>query len=111
MIYYKKWSVPMETLDKHVGETSQEVMAHTVCNPETRVLQKVTVEDIVEMEKSFETWMATKVDERKEYIVNNLHRYLIEPPIEEITESKDISKTKEKVPIILILIFLLKINL
>lgn len=67
-------------------------MAHTVCNPETRVLQKVTVEDIVEMEKSFETWMATKVDERKEYIVNNLHRYLIEPPIEEITESKDISK-------------------
>ena len=91
MIYYKKWSVPMETLDKHVGETDKDVMAHTVCNPETRVLQKVTVEDISEMEKSFEVWMDKKVEDRKEYIVNNLHKYLIEPPIEEVTDSKDIS--------------------
>lgn len=76
---------------KGLGETSKEVMAQTVCNPKTRVLQRVTVEDISKMENSFEVWLDKKVEERKDYIVNNLHRYLIEPPIEDVTDSKDIS--------------------
>ena len=73
---------------KGLGETSKEVMAQTVCNPTTRIIQQVTVEDIKEMEKSFEKWMDAKVDERKEYIENNLHRYLIDAPIEDITEQR-----------------------
>lgn len=77
---------------KGLGETSQDVMAHTVCNPKTRVLQKVTVSDIQKMEESFETWMATQVNNRKAYIQENLHKYLIEPPIEDITDNKDVSK-------------------
>src|SRR5699024_6526034 len=52
-------------------------------------------EDIKEMEKSFEKWMDTKVDERKEYIENNLHRYLIDAPIEDITEQKEITRIIE----------------
>ena len=80
---------------KGLGETSKEVMAQTVCNPTTRIIQQVTVEDIKEMEKSFEKWMDTKVDERKEYIENNLHRYLIDAPIEDITEQKEITRIIE----------------
>ena len=80
---------------KGLGETSKEVMAQTVCNPTARVIQQVTVEDIKEMEKSFEKWMDTKVDERKEYIENNLHRYLIDTPIEDITEQKEITRIIE----------------
>lgn len=80
---------------KGLGETSKEVMSRTVCNPETRVLQRITVEDIEAMEESFEKWLGKKVDERKEHIEKNLYNYLIEPPVEDIVESKDIVKTIE----------------
>ena len=75
---------------KGLGEVSKEVMYDTVCNPETRVLQKVTVEDIEKMIDSFNVWMDRNISDRKEYIENNLHKYLVEPPIEDITPSKNI---------------------
>ena len=75
---------------KGLGEVSKEVMYDTVCNPETRVLQKVTVEDIEKMIDSFDVWMDRNISDRKEYIENNLHKYLVEPPIEDITPSKNI---------------------
>ena len=51
-------------------------MYDTVCNEETRVLQQVTVEDIEEMTKAFDVWMDKNVSDRKEYIEDNLYRYL-----------------------------------
>jgi len=77
---------------KGLGETNKEVMSHTVCNPETRILQQVTVEDVEAMIGAFTIWLDTKVDERKEYIGDNLHSYLVDPPIEDITDSKDVAK-------------------
>lgn len=76
---------------KGLGEVSKEVMYDTVCNEETRVLQQVTVEDIEEMTKAFDVWMDKNVSDRKEYIEDNLYRYLIEPPIEDITSTKNIN--------------------
>ena len=50
-------------------------MARTTMNPETRVIERVVVEDVERMAKSFEKWFATEVTERKEYIEENLHKY------------------------------------
>ena len=57
---------------KGLGEVSKDVMADTVCNESTRILQQVTVEDIDEMAKAFDVWMDKNVSDRKEYIEENL---------------------------------------
>lgn len=76
---------------KGLAEINKDIMYETCCNPETRILQKVTVSDIEEMMKSFEIWMDEDVKYRKEIIQDNLNKYLIEPPIYTVTEEKDIS--------------------
>ena len=80
---------------KGLGETSKEIMYDTVCNPETRVLQKVTVEDVEKMSLAFSKWMDEEVDERKQYIESNLHKYLVEPPVEDISYRKNIENIIE----------------
>lgn len=75
---------------KGLGETSAEVMAETVCNPETRILQQVKVSDIKKMKEMFDVWMNEDVSERKEYITNNLNRYLIDPPILDVVSEKNV---------------------
>ena len=77
---------------KGLGEVSKDVMYDTVCNKETRVLQQVKVEDVEEMINAFDVWMDKNVTSRKEYIEKNLHKYLIETPVEDITETKNIKK-------------------
>lgn len=70
-------------------------MSETVCNPETRVLQRVKVEDIEKMNEKFKIWMDDDVTGRKEIITNNLNKYLIDPPILEVTESKNVEEIVE----------------
>lgn len=47
-------------------------------NEETRNLIKVTVEDAENMIESLETWMGSSVDNRREYISENLYKYVEE---------------------------------
>ena len=75
---------------KGLGEMNQVSMYNTVCNPETRMIQQVTVSDIEQMSKTFKVWMDTEVTDRKEIIENKLNKYVIEPPVVDITESKDV---------------------
>ena len=51
-------------------------MYNTALNPETRQMMKVKIEDVEEMINKFELWMSDEVAPRKEFIENNLHRYL-----------------------------------
>lgn len=52
-------------------------MSESAMNPETRNLIQVKIEDIEKMNKSFEVWMDKDVSQRKEYIENNLDRYIV----------------------------------
>lgn len=51
-------------------------MSRTTMNPQTRVIERVIVEDVEKMSKSFEKWFSVSVDERKQYIEENLYRYV-----------------------------------
>lgn len=78
---------------KGLGEMSPQVMNETVMNPETRILQKVTISDVEKMEEIFNVWMNDDVEDRKEYIAQKLHEYLIEPPVFDAVCAKDICDT------------------
>lgn len=60
----------------NVGELDADIMHECAMNPETRNLIQVSVGDVEEMEKSFEVWMETDTTQRKEYLENNLHKYV-----------------------------------
>jgi DNA gyrase subunit B len=61
---------------KGLGELNPDTMAFTAMNPETRNLIKVTVDDAKRMAESLEMWMGTIVEQRKEYISENLAEYV-----------------------------------
>ncbi|HCL4447080.1 hypothetical protein EJM73_08385 [Clostridium botulinum] len=61
---------------KGLGEMDKIDMYNTVLNPETRKAIKVNVLNIEEMVKQFDIWMDTDVEKRKEFIVNNLYKYI-----------------------------------
>lgn len=61
---------------KGLGELEAITMNETAMDPETRNLVRVTVDNAEEMVKTLETWMATAVDGRKEYISENLYKYV-----------------------------------
>ena len=62
---------------KGLGECDADVMEKLVTNPETRVIERITVEDAVKMSDIFEKWFGKEVEERREYIVENLHKYVM----------------------------------
>lgn len=62
--------------NKGLGELEAETMARTTMNPETRVIERVVVEDAERMVAQFEKWFGTDVTDRKEYIEKNLHKYV-----------------------------------
>lgn len=64
--------------NKGIGENDALVLNETAMNPETRHIVQVNIDNIEEMIKSFEVWMDNDVSQRKEYIENNLDKYLIE---------------------------------
>ena len=61
---------------KGLGELDAETMSVTAMNPETRNLTKVTIGNVQDMIVAFEDFMGTDVTNRKEYITNNLNKYL-----------------------------------
>lgn len=70
----KKQSVPMVTLEQHVGEMDPHEMEQTVMNPETRTLKKITMEDAAEVAKVFMNLMGESVTPRKKFIEENAWR-------------------------------------
>lgn len=61
---------------KGLGELEPEIMAESAMNPETRNLIQVTIDDVQKMQEAFEVWMDTNPSQRKEYIEDNLDRYI-----------------------------------
>ena len=62
--------------NKGLGEMSAEVMAETTMNPETRVIEKIIINNEEDMKYYFEKWMGNDVSLRKEHIENHLHEYM-----------------------------------
>ena len=60
--------MPMVTLGNHVGEMAVEETEETLTNPEKRIIQQITVEDIKAADILFEQLMGTGVAARKQYI-------------------------------------------
>ena len=58
----------MVTLGNHVGEMDVEETEETLTNPEKRIIQQITVEDIKDADILFEQLMGTGVAARKQYI-------------------------------------------
>lgn len=56
---------------KGLGEMNPDQLWETTLNPETRVLQQVTIENAIEAEKTISLLMGDKVLPRKEFIKNN----------------------------------------
>lgn len=61
---------------KGLGELNADIMHECAMNPNTRNLIQVSVGDVEDMEKSFEVWMETDTTKRKEYLENNLYKYV-----------------------------------
>ena len=64
--------------NKGIGEVDAIVLNETAMNPETRHIVQVNIDNVSNMINSFEVWMDNDVTMRKEYIENNLDKYIIE---------------------------------
>ena len=61
---------------KGLGELEAETMNETAMNPASRKLVRVSVPDAKKMADSLEVWMGPDVTDRKEFIANNLDKYV-----------------------------------
>ena len=57
--------------NKGLGEMSPEETEETLVNPETRIIEQITVEDMGAADKLFDTLMGSSADKRKKYIEEN----------------------------------------
>ena len=56
---------------KGLGEMNPDQLAETTMNPDTRTLKRITIEDVEEADKTFETLMGIEVYPRKKFIQMN----------------------------------------
>lgn len=61
---------------KGLGQLDSDVLRETALDEETRSLIEVKVRDVKKAEDSLDNWMGNVVSYRKEYLSNNLHKYL-----------------------------------
>ena len=61
---------------KGLGQLDSHVLRETALDEETRSLIEVKVGDVKKAEDSLDNWMGNVVSYRKEYLSNNLHKYL-----------------------------------
>lgn len=64
---------------KGLGENTAEMMWDTTMNPETRKLIQITPSGVDETLEYFEMFLGDNLEGRKEYIEENLHKYLNDP--------------------------------
>lgn len=69
---HKKWSVPLETMDKYVGELSKEDVKDSMLHPTNRRVEVLAIEDFEEAAESLNMLMGTKVDPRREFLFENV---------------------------------------
>ena len=69
----KKQSVPMVTLDQHVGEMDVDETEETLTDPNNRIIKQITVEDVKATDVLFDQLMGTGVVARKAYIKAHSH--------------------------------------
>ncbi|EJT5937145.1 DNA topoisomerase [Clostridium perfringens] len=61
--------------NKGLGEMTEEAIAETMMNPETRRLIQVTMDDIEKANKYFELFLGETVEDRKEYIIKHFEEF------------------------------------
>lgn len=61
---------------KGLGELSVDVMSETAMDPDTRRLVRVNIDDAEKASQAIEDWMGDSVDNRKDFISENLNKYL-----------------------------------
>ena len=64
----KKQSVPLVTVELHVGEMDVEETEETLTDPNNRIIKEISVEDITAADKLFNDLMGNTVIPRKRYI-------------------------------------------
>lgn len=60
--------MPMATLEKHVGEMSEEETEECLTNPKTRIIHQVTIEDTTKARVLFDQLMGDTVAARKQFL-------------------------------------------
>ena len=78
LIREKKLSNYSLSRNKGLGELDSEVVSKTLMKPDTRKLTQITVNDIDSMEKYFDLFMGSKVEPRRDFIVENFDKYEFE---------------------------------
>lgn len=71
MLNQKKQSVPIEILDKYVGEQDADELAEALLNPETRNIAQLIVKNKKETENLIEMLLGPSVPPRREYLLKH----------------------------------------